>query len=166
MTGPRGTRAPKNPKSCHERALGLLAVRPRSRREVLLRLSRAGFDPDEVAGVIGRLESVGLLDDEAFARDFAEHSFSVRRSGRRAVVQGLLAKGVARDIAERAADGAKGPDTERAEDLAREKAARMRQLDPAVAFRRLTGLLARRGYSGSVARDAARHALSVTVDDE
>jgi SOS response regulatory protein OraA/RecX len=37
-------REPKNPKSCHERALGLLAVRPRSRRELERRLLQARFD--------------------------------------------------------------------------------------------------------------------------
>ena len=39
-----GSRKPKNPKSCHERALGLLAVRARSRRELERRLLQAGFE--------------------------------------------------------------------------------------------------------------------------
>ena len=53
-------REPKNPKSCHERALGLLAVRPRSRRELERRLLQAGFEPEEVQDTLGRLERVGL----------------------------------------------------------------------------------------------------------
>ena len=58
-------REPKNPKSCHERALGLLAVRPRSRRELERRLLQAGFEPEEVQDTLGRLERVGLIDDAA-----------------------------------------------------------------------------------------------------
>ena len=50
-------REPKNPKSCHERALGLLAVRPRSRRELERRLLQAGFEPEEVQDTLGRLTS-------------------------------------------------------------------------------------------------------------
>ena len=66
---------------------GLLAVRPRSRRELERRLLQAGFEPDEVADVLERLERVGLVDDEAFARQVAEHAFGVKRSGRRAVAE-------------------------------------------------------------------------------
>ena len=51
----------KNPKDCHERALGLLAVRPRSRQELDRRLSAAGFDAQEVSDVLGRLEGRSSL---------------------------------------------------------------------------------------------------------
>ena len=82
LGSPRGrppaiARSPSNPKSCHERALGLLAVRARSRRELERRLLQAGFEAEEVADVLERLERVGLVDDEAFAR-----------AGRRARVSG------------------------------------------------------------------------------
>ena len=73
---------PKHPKSCHERALGLLAVRPRSRRELERRL---------LAGrVRGRARSTtsssgssgsGLVDDAAFARQMAEHAVRAQAGG-------------------------------------------------------------------------------------
>ena len=166
MIGSRGARAPKNPKTCHERALGLLAVRPRSIREVRDRLRRAGFEQEEVEDTISRLEGAGLLNDEAFAREFAEHAFSVRGSGRIAVVSGLMAKGVSRETIERVLeDTARGDDSARAEELARGKAGRMRGLETAVAFRRLTSFLMRRGYTGAVAREAAARALALRVDE-
>src|SRR4029077_7542525 len=96
----QASRNPKAPKSCHERALGLLAVRARSRRELERRLLKAGFEPDEVAEVLERLGRVCLIDDEAFARQVAEHAFGVKRSGRRAVVSSLRAAGVAHDLIE------------------------------------------------------------------
>ena len=76
----RAPKGPKHPKSCHERALGLLAVRPRSRRELERRLLQAGFASAEVTDVLSRLERVGLVDDEAFARALAEQAFG---NGRR-----------------------------------------------------------------------------------
>jgi regulatory protein len=147
---------------CHERALGLLAVRPRSRRELELRLRRAGFDPDEVDGELGRLEAVGLVDDEAFARQVVEHELSRRGSGRRAIVSRLAAKGVARDTIELALEEVvPEADEERAVALARARASRLGGLAPEQAFVRLVGFLARRGYDSGVSRRAARRALEL-----
>jgi regulatory protein len=84
----------------HERALRLLAVRPRTRRELETRLVRAGFEPDEVAVELTRLEEVGLVDDARFATEFAEHALDRRLQGRRAVAADLSAKGVDRGLIE------------------------------------------------------------------
>jgi regulatory protein len=156
-------RKPKTPKSCHERALGLLAVRARSRRELERRLLQAGFETDEVADVLERLERVGLVDDEAFARQVAEHAFGVKRSGRRAVVNSLMAAGVAPDLIETTLADA-GDEEARAEWLARSRASRLGSVDPVKAFSRLTSLLVRRGYGPEVARQAARRALALDAD--
>jgi regulatory protein len=147
-------------KGVHDRALGLLAVRPRSRRELERRLLAAGFDPDDVAGEVERLERVGLIDDEAFARALAEHAFERRKAGRRAVVSALAEKGVPPSVAgpivdDIAADGDEG----RADELARARAVRLAGVPPDRAFQRLTAFLIRRGHAPEVARGAARAAL-------
>jgi regulatory protein len=161
-----GRREPKNPKSCHDRALGLLAVRPRSRRELERRLLQARFQPDEVRDVLGRLEGVGLVDDRAFARQYAEQRFGSRREGRRAVVSGLRAAGIPSELAEAAADAAPDEEEERADELARARAGRSTGVDAPKAFARLTSLLVRRGYSAEIARGAARRALGLQVRDD
>jgi regulatory protein len=157
----RGARGKaKTPKSCHERALGLLAVRARSRRELERRLLQAGFEEVEVEDVLGRLERVGLVDDQAFAKQVADHAFGVKRSGRRAVVGSLMAAGVAPDIIQATVSEA-GDEEERADALAHSRASRLGSVDPVRAYSRLTSLLVRRGYSPEVARQAARRALAV-----
>ena len=161
-----GRREPKNPKSCHERALGLLAVRPRSRRELERRLLQARFEPEEVQDVLMRLEGVGLVDDEAFARQYAEHRFGSRKEGARAVVNGLRAAGIAPELALQASDQPLEDEEQRASDLAHARAGRLTGLEPAKAFSRLSSLLMRRGYGPETARSAARKALGLsTVDD-
>jgi regulatory protein len=157
----RRSREPKNPKSCHERALGLLAVRPRSRRELERRLLAASFEPDEVTDVLVRLERVGLIDDGAFARQMADYQFGSRRAGRRAVTSALLAKGIAPEIVAAVVDEARDDEGERALALAESRAAQMGSLEPRTAFDRLTSFLLRRGYQGDVAREAARRALAI-----
>ena len=165
MAGP-GSRKAKNPKSCHERALGLLAVRARSRRELERRLLQAGFEASEVTDVLERLERVGLIDDGAFATQVVEHAFGVKRSGRRAVVSTLTAAGVPRDIIEHALLGAGEDEGERADALAASRVARLGSLEPAKAYSRLTSLLVRRGYSPEMARGAARKALAIGGSEE
>ena len=152
-------RAAKHPLDLHERALRLLAVRPRSRRELELRLRGAGFEHDAVQEELIRLEAVGLVDDEAFAKELAEHHVTSRRSGRRAVVAALAAKGVARRVIEEAVAGLGQDEEGRALELARERAPRLAGMPPDKAFGRLSSLLMRRGYDPSTAREAARTAL-------
>lgn len=160
----RGT--PKNPKSCHERALGLLAVRPRSRRELERRLLAAGFEPEEVEDVLVRLERVGLVDDDAFARQYAEQRFGSRKEGSRAVARGLRAAGIAPSLAEAASQGAPEDEEERAADLARSRVSRLAGVAPEKAFARLSSLLMRRGYGPEMARSAARKALEIPFRDD
>lgn len=158
-------REPKQPLPLHERALGLLAVRQRSRRELRSRLVQAGFEPDAVDEELAALEAVGLVDDDAFARSVAEQTAGRRLQGRRAVVSALAAKGVDRTTIERAIDQLEGPgEEERAFALARTRASRLAGAPPDAAARRLTDFLARRGYAPGLARRAAAAALSFDPD--
>jgi regulatory protein len=141
-------------------------VRPRSRRELQRRLLGARFEPEEVEDVLVRLERVGLVDDEAFARQFAEHRFGSRKEGSRAVAQGLRAAGIESSLAEAVSRGASEDDEERAADLARSRVSRLSGVSPEKAFARLSSLLMRRGYGPQIARSAARKALEIPVGDD
>jgi len=162
----RGRGDPGKRKDVHERALGLLAVRQRSRREIQRRLERAGFGPEEIGEELDRLQQVGLVDDEAFARVVVEHSFTTRREGRRVVAGRLISAGIAPDIVEAALDPVVGGEEERADALAVAKAAKLASLPPDAAYRRLYGMLARRGYAPDVAGRAARRALAVEAFED
>lgn len=164
MTGPRRSRQAKAPLSCHDRALGLLAVRPRSRRELEGRLLRAGFERDEVRDELDRLSAVGLLDDARFAEGFAEHAIGTRLSSRRAVASALAAKGVDRATIEETLQGREAGEQERALELAASRARRLQHLAPEAAYRRLVAFLGRRGYDAALARRAASAALRVDGD--
>src|SRR5262245_25483743 len=146
----------------HDRALGLLAVRQRSRTELQRRLLGAGFDAQEVAAERLRLEDVGLIDDRAFARAVVEHAVRARGEGRRAVNRRLVSAGVDRTVADQVVGELIADDeAERALELAVSRAHRLGTLPPEKAFGRLSGFLARRGYPSEVARSAARKALAL-----
>lgn len=144
---------------CHERALRLLAVRPRSRHELGSRLRRAGFEPEEIDAELIRLEEVGLLDDASFARELAEHHIAGRRSGRRAVEHALAAKGIARDVIDDVVRGIDGDEAARALSVAEDRVRALQGLPAERAYGRLVAFLARRGYASGIAREAARAAL-------
>jgi regulatory protein len=99
---------------------------------------------------------VGLVDDA----DFAEQWIASRRAhagkGKRALAAELRTKGVAGDVITAALAGIDaGAERERAEQLVRDKLRREKlngDDDPKV-MRRLVGMLARRGYSQSMAVD-------------
>ena len=160
------TRRGAKRKDCHERALGLLAVHARSRRELERRLVQAGFGAEEVAGELDRLELVGLVDDEAFARQVAEQGFRSRKQGRRVVAGALAAKGVAPSVAAAVIGELAGDEDARAAELAGVRAPRLAALPPDKAFQRLYGFLVRRGHAHDVARRAARHALAIETHED
>jgi regulatory protein len=118
-----------------------------------------------VANELSRLERVGLIDDEAFTRSLVEHAIGSRGQGRRAVAASLAAKGVDGALAATVLDELAGDEQRRADQLARSRVARLAGVEPAKAFSRLAGFLARRGYPPEVARSAARRALQVDAVD-
>jgi regulatory protein len=148
-------REPK--RSARDRALGLLAVRWRSRRELERRLRGAGFDDVEVAEALADLDRAGLVDDERFARELTR-ARAGRLDGNRSVRSALAKAGVAPELAEASLAEA-GDESERAFELARRRAARLGHLEPEAARRRLYGVLVRRGYSPGLATEACRDAL-------
>lgn len=143
-----------------ERALRLLSVRSRSKAELRQRLLRGDFEPEEVDAALADLEAVGLIDDEAFARELAEHQ---RRKGmgRRAGMAALRVKGVDRELAERIADDVNPDDeAERAAEVAAKRLPRLQGLEPETRRRRLLDYVLRRGYDYQTALAACIRAMA------
>jgi len=126
------------------------------------RLRRAGFPDDEVAVALADLEQSGLIDDQRFAQAVVADRAGRRLSGDREIRNVLRQQGVSEELSS-AAIAEAGDEAERALALARKRAFRLRDLDPATAFRRLHGLLLRRGFGPSVAREACRAALAEVI---
>ncbi|HMS76198.1 regulatory protein RecX [Gordonia sp. (in: high G+C Gram-positive bacteria)] len=146
-------------------ALRLLGVRARSRHEMRERLLRRGFADDVVEDVMARLDRAGLLDDADFAAEWvrSRHAYSGR--GRIALKQELRSKGIDAEVIDEAL-GDISPDAERvnAVSMATKKLAAMRvdltdRAERDKAFRRLAGVLSRRGYDQSTVIDVVTEVL-------
>jgi len=66
-----------------------------------------------------------------------------------------------RETIEETLAGLEGDESERALEVARDRARRLTSLRPEVAYGRLVSFLARRGYDGGTSREAARVALDL-----
>jgi regulatory protein len=135
------------------RALHFLGYRARSRSEVHERLRRYGYGEETVRAVIGRLEELGYLDDEEFARTVVREK--ARRYGPRRVSADLRRSGVDTELAQGIVEE---EFAERSEvEAARSAAARRYNRGGSDAeARRVYGFLVRRGYSADVCAEVAR----------
>ncbi len=133
-------------------ALNLLAYRSRSEGEIRRKLQQGGYPEATADLVLDKLRGWHYVDDEDFARRWIENRSAHRPRGARLLAQELKAKGVPSAITAEALEEAELDEASDALALARQRSRQLRDLDPQVRERRLTGFLARRGYSFDVIR--------------
>jgi regulatory protein len=131
-------------------AFDLLARRAWSTRELGRRLRRRGAPADVVRAVVAELESRGYLDDEAFARWWAQTRAEGRHVGSLRLRRELLAKGIPRELAATAVEAAfdEASELERAIEAGRRRLPALLRAAPDRASAKLAGYLLRRGYPG------------------
>ena len=146
-----------------DRAVGLLAVRARSRQEVERRLAERGYLSDTVEMVLYKLERERLLSDEAFAQAWAEGR-AARGLGKARLRQELRMKGVESGIADNAIDALDDGDMARqARAVAEKLLRRLAGERPQDARRKALAAMQRRGYAYGDAMKALQ-AASTELD--
>lgn len=159
--------APRDPREhAREICLRLLSVRPRTRAELATALAKRGISGDVVAEVLDRYDEVGIIDDAAFARAWVESRHHGRGLARRALGQELRRKGVEQDVIKDALLEIE-PETEEvtARELV-ERKLRSTRGEPEAVFRKLVGMLARKGYPPGVAVRAVKDVLEQKALDQ
>jgi regulatory protein len=137
-------------------ALAALGRKERACAELADWLRRRGYGDDEVDAAIARLVETGELDDERFARGYAEDKRTLRGWGAERIRKRLAARGVADPVIEAALEvDSESDQVERASTLL---ASRNQPLADEADRARALGFLTRRGYRYEVAHDAIRMA--------
>jgi len=133
---------------CFDYAMKYLQMRLHSTAELRRKLVRREYGESVVDGVIADLLRMGYLDDARFAKTKAMSAAEHKHHGRRRAFVELLKAGVKKDVADAALNDVydKTDSTAAARMLAEKKAASLKKLEPAVARRRLAGMLMRRGF--------------------
>ena len=148
--------------AAHHVSITALARRGLSRRETERHLRDRGFEEQEIADEVTRLERDGYLDDIALAQNLVGTLQERKGLGRSAIAAELTRRLLAPAAIEYALDLIDtGDELSRAREVAVKRAAQLRNLDREVAVRRLSAFLARRGYGGSTIRAAVDQALPI-----
>jgi regulatory protein len=153
--------------TAHDRALRLLARRPRSERELRDDMRRRRLPERTQAAVLQRLAEAGLIDDAAFAAAWVENRQAFRPRSATGLRAELRRKGIGRETVEAALGG---HDEAAAAQKALERAARRWPNESWDEFRRrATDYLARRGFDYEivtrVVRAAWREAARLESED-
>lgn len=144
-----------------DRAVRALASRAHSEAEIVKKLEASGYEESIIAQVMAKLVEYGLVDDAAFARDWAR-ARARRGMGRYRIAQELRMKGIEGDMAEMALS-AIDEDASFASAVALcEK--HLRRGDER-AKKRAYDALIRRGYAYDVAKEALAQAEAENMDD-
>ncbi len=142
-----------------EKAFRLLAVRPRSQKELRERLRQAGFVDPEIEWVLQELVRLKLINDAEFAIMFAKNRMITKPCGQFLLQQELRHKGISDpDIAHAIREAYS--DTSEAE-IARQVAIKNKKkqtrLDAEKAQKRVADFLMRRGFSWDIVKDVMEH---------
>lgn len=151
------------PSAARHVSLTALARRGLSRRELERLLRDRGFDDEEIADEVARLERDGYVDDIALAQNLVGTLQERKGLGRSAIAAELTRRHLAPAAIEYALDLIDtGDELSRAREIAVKRAGQLRHFDRDTAVRRLSAYLARRGYGGSTIRAAVDQALPST----
>lgn len=142
-------------------SIAALARRDLSSTEVRTRLLEREVDPDVADAEVERLRSIGLIDDERLVQTLIERLRRRKGLGRSGLRGELRRRGLDAEVIDAALDEIEHDDECRvALEAATRRARSLGGLERSVAERRLSGYLSRRGFSGSIIRDAVETALA------
>lgn len=167
MSCPLPSTSETREEQAHALCLRLLTVRARTRAELAGQMAKRGYPDAAAQAVLRRLEAVGLIDDEDFAEQWVRSRQANAGKGKRALAAELRTKGVEDEVIASALAGIDtGVERARAEQLVQQRLRRevLGGADDAKVMRRLVGMLARRGYSQSMAVAVVTDALAAERD--
>jgi regulatory protein len=145
--------------------LDQLTGQARSRSELATKLARKQVPTEVAERLLDRFTEVGLVDDAAFARDWVQSRQAGRGLARRALSVELRRKGVdPAVVSEAVAEVDPADEVEAARELVRRKLRSLERFDEVTKVRRLTGMLARKGYPSSVAFRVVREEIAEAAE--
>jgi regulatory protein len=158
---PREPRPALDGRGARVAAFDLLARKAWTGRDLRARLVRRGASADLAREVVAELEDKGYVDDQAFARWWAEARARGRRVGSVRLTQELRAKGIAPALVSAVVESAfaEVPEAERAVEAARRRLPALLRVRPERAATRLRDYLLRRGYPAGAVRAAVSAVL-------
>lgn len=137
----------------YTQALKFLSRRPRSEKETIDNLLKKKASKEQIMVIINLLKNQKFLDDKLFAKWWIEQRANFKPKGWYALQLELKQKGIAEDIIKEVGEEMKNgrmeikSEYEQALEIAKKRVKRLGELSPQETYRKIGGLLARRGYN-------------------
>lgn len=146
-------------------AVALLAQRAHASGEIAQKLRRKLYMEDTIEMVLYKLQKERLLDDEAFAREWAA-SRARCQIGRARIVQELRMKGLPQTLIQNALEEMDAEESEEAATVLAQKLLRRYagETDERKAMQKMLAAMARRGYGYEASRSAIEKALQMAKE--
>lgn len=90
-------------KRAKDKALWLISYRDHSKKELADKIKRS-FDEASAEKAVERMEELGLVDDESYARRYAQKVMFSKHMSKKGAVYELVRKGIDRELAEEIVD--------------------------------------------------------------
>ncbi|HJV15302.1 MAG TPA: regulatory protein RecX [Propionibacteriaceae bacterium] len=147
-------------------ALRKLTARARTRHELDQALRARNVPPSVREAVLERIQDLGLVDDASFAVDWVTSRQQRRHLSRRALRRELEAKGVERNDINTALEEVDfNSELATARDLIARKRPQLSGLTRDVQYRRLAGILSRRGFDSALTVQVLNESLDAQSDE-
>jgi regulatory protein len=144
-------------------ALYALAPRAKSRDELFKHLLKRGVERENANAVLDSLELQGLLNDLEFAKLWCESRQRAKKLSKRVIAAELRTKGVSQDIITEVIEDIDDEDEyQQAFLLAERKYKSIAHLDPELIYRRVSGLLVRKGYGHGICARIMRELTKIS----
>ena len=143
-----------------DKLLRFAMIRPRSQKELedYLKYRRKIEDGVQREDLLGRLERLGFIGDENFARWWVQERASQKR-GKSLIQLELRQKGITPEVISSVLTEFYPSERELAQDLVRQKQRSLSTVPKEKRYTRLLSLLIRRGFSFDVAREVTAETL-------
>lgn len=140
-----------NERRAKEKALWLISYRDHSKKELTDKIKRT-CDEESAQKAVDRLEELGLVNDEGFARRYAEQLIFSKHMSKRGAIYELSRKGIEKELAEEILEDI---DVDENEEILAVLKKKYRNFDDEKTRRRAVSALQRLGYGW----DSIRHAM-------
>ncbi len=149
-----------SPAEAKQYAFKLLSYRGRSRKEMVEKLRRKGFDEQLITSTITYLHDLGLMNDEALVSDLYRITIDHKPLGKKGIGLFLIKRGIDKELVDKTLlDHTSEMEEKAAIEFATRRRKSMQNYPEDVVKRRLWGMLQRRGFSYDIVKRVVNSVL-------
>jgi regulatory protein len=149
-----------NERRAKEKALWLISYRDHSKKELADKIKRT-YDEQSAEKAVERLEELGLVNDEGFARRYAEQLIFSKRMSKKAAAYELARKGIDRELSDEILEGI---DLDTKENIRAVLERKYRNISDEKTKRRAVSALQRLGYGWDDIKSVIEEYTNFTED--